>query len=99
VPDTTTTTPTPVQQLTEAGLTPDVVQKLQDTGNALTAQRKQRGKAVPEDLTPAENIKAFKTLASHAVSFLPCPAETVISSKREKGKKKARLNLVPIKRD
>ena len=52
-----------------AGLTEEVVARLQDTATILTQERKRRGRTVPEGLTPAEQIRGFTTLASHPVSW------------------------------
>ncbi|CAB3379325.1 Hypothetical predicted protein [Cloeon dipterum] len=49
----------------QAGMTPEVIQKLLDKAQVLTQDRKRRGKVVPEDLATPENIRAFRTLASH----------------------------------
>lgn len=48
-----------------AGLTEDVVAKLQDTASVLTQERKRRGRTVPEGLTSADTVCSFSTLASH----------------------------------
>lgn len=53
------------QPIEEAGMTTDVIQKLQDKAAILTQERKRRGKTVPEELTKAEDIRAFRQLASH----------------------------------
>ncbi|MPC16478.1 Pre-mRNA-processing factor 19 [Portunus trituberculatus] len=50
-----------------AGLTEEVVARLQDTATILTQERKRRGRTVPEGLTPAEQIRGFTTLASHPI--------------------------------
>jgi len=47
----------------------EVLQKLQDRASMLTAERKKRGKTIPEGLASAEDIAAYKQLASHTVSF------------------------------
>jgi len=49
----------------EAGMTAEVIQKLQDKAAILTQERKKRGKTVPEDLVKPEDIRGYKTLASH----------------------------------
>lgn len=51
-----------------AGLTEEVVTRLQDTATVLTQERKRRGRTVPEGLTPADQIRGYSTLASHPVS-------------------------------
>ncbi|KAK3871605.1 hypothetical protein Pmani_013810 [Petrolisthes manimaculis] len=48
-----------------AGLTEEVVTRLQDTATVLTQERKRRGRTVPEGLTPADQIRGYTTLASH----------------------------------
>lgn len=50
----------------EAGITPDVLEKLDNKAAVLTAERKNRGKMVPEDLVKPEEFREFKTLASHS---------------------------------
>ncbi|KAG1685137.1 Pre-mRNA-processing factor 19 [Nymphon striatum] len=49
----------------EATMTSEVIQKLQDKASLLTAERKRRGKTVPEELAKSDDIKAYKTVASH----------------------------------
>ncbi|CAH1233265.1 PRPF19 [Branchiostoma lanceolatum] len=49
----------------EEGMTEEIIQKLQDKAAVLTAERKKRGKKVPEELMPAENLSNFKQQASH----------------------------------
>ncbi|XP_043279544.1 pre-mRNA-processing factor 19-like [Venturia canescens] len=53
------------QPTEQAGITDDVIQKLQEKATVLTQERKRRGRSIPEDLLPQENIRAFQTLASH----------------------------------
>ncbi|XP_068222324.1 pre-mRNA-processing factor 19 [Palaemon carinicauda] len=48
-----------------AGLTEEVVTRLQDTATILTQERKRRGRTIPEGLTPSEQIRSYNTLASH----------------------------------
>ncbi|RXG61238.1 Pre-mRNA-processing factor 19 [Armadillidium vulgare] len=48
-----------------AGLSEDVVSKLQETATVLTQERKRRGRTAPEGLTHSETIRSFSTLASH----------------------------------
>jgi pre-mRNA-processing factor 19 len=48
----------------EIGLTPEVIQKLDNKAEVLMAERKKRGKSVPEGLASVDDIKSFKTLAS-----------------------------------
>lgn len=53
------------QPMEEAGMTPEVIQKLQDKATLLTSERKKRGKSVPEELAKPEQMRQFQTLASH----------------------------------
>lgn len=55
----------PVEQ---AGMTAEVISKLQDKATVLTQERKKRGRTVPEDLLTHEQIRSFMILASHPVS-------------------------------
>lgn len=48
-----------------AEMTAEIQQKLQDTAAILTAERKKRGKKIPEGLTPAESLSKFEQLTSH----------------------------------
>lgn len=59
---------TAAQPIEQAGITEDVIQKLQERATVLTQERKRRGRSVPEGLTPYEDIRSFVTLASHPVS-------------------------------
>lgn len=54
-----------VQPVEQAGMTPEIIQKLQDKATVLTQERKKRGRTVPEELMPADKIRSFMTLASH----------------------------------
>ena len=47
------------------GMTQDIVDKLQEKAKVLTGERRKRSKVVPEELATADNIRSFKTLASH----------------------------------
>lgn len=47
------------------GMSDDVVQKLQDKATVLTLERKKRGRTIPEDLISSDQLKNFKTMASH----------------------------------
>jgi len=47
------------------GMTPEIVEALQEKANVLTQERKKRGKTVPEGLATQEQIKQFTTVASH----------------------------------
>lgn len=58
---------TAAQPMEQAGITEDVIQKLQERATVLTQERKRRGRSVPEDLLPQDSIRAFQTLASHPV--------------------------------
>ncbi|XP_070205537.1 pre-mRNA-processing factor 19-like isoform X2 [Littorina saxatilis] len=53
------------QPIEEAGMSEEVIQKLQDKATLLTAERKKRGKTVPEGLATSEDIRNFRQLASH----------------------------------
>lgn len=53
------------QPTEQAGMSAEVIQKLQDKATVLTQERKKRGRTVPEDLVPQENIRNYKTVASH----------------------------------
>ena len=55
------------QPTEQAGITEDIIQKLQEKATVLTQERKRRGRSVPEDLIPQESIRSFQTLASHPV--------------------------------
>ena len=48
-----------------AGMTAEIIEKLQEKATVLTQERKKRGKTVPEDLMSAENIGNFVTQSSH----------------------------------
>lgn len=56
------------QPTEQDGMTNEVIQKLQAKSTVLTQERKERGKTVPEELSPPDQIRVFKTLASHPVS-------------------------------
>uniref|UniRef100_A0A914VWA8 Pre-mRNA-processing factor 19 n=1 Tax=Plectus sambesii TaxID=2011161 RepID=A0A914VWA8_9BILA len=53
------------EPMEEAGMTDDVIRKLQDKATVLTAARKQRGKSVPEGLAKSDDVKSFKQTAVH----------------------------------
>lgn len=56
----------PVSGTQEAeGMTPEIVEKLQERATVLTQERKRRGKTVPEGLVTAEQISSFVTQSSH----------------------------------
>jgi len=52
-------------QMEPKGMTPEIVDKLQEKAKILTGERRKRSKMVPEELMPADSIRSFKTLASH----------------------------------
>lgn len=58
------------QPIEQAGMSAEVIKKLQDKATVLTQERKdkQRGRTVPEELATQEDIRSFRTLASHPVS-------------------------------
>jgi pre-mRNA-processing factor 19 len=47
------------------GMTQEIVDKLQEKAKVLTGERRKRSKVVPEELVTADNIRSFRTLASH----------------------------------
>lgn len=53
------------EPMEEAGMTEEIIQKLQDKATLLTAERKKRGKTVPEGLATAEDLRQYRQLASH----------------------------------
>lgn len=55
------------QPTEQAGMSSEVIQKLQDKATVLTQERKKRGRTVPEELTSQENIRNFKQLSTHPV--------------------------------
>lgn len=57
------------QPTEQAGMTPEIIQKLQDKATVLTQERKKRGRTVPEDLVTHETVRNFHTLASHPVTI------------------------------
>ncbi|XP_053214468.1 pre-mRNA-processing factor 19-like [Panonychus citri] len=69
----------------EVGITPDILEKLDSKAAVLTAERKRRGKSVPEGLVDIDTIREMKTVASHTglhsastagiVSFDICPLD------------------------
>lgn len=58
------------QPVDQAGMSTEVIQKLQDKATILTQERKKKGRTVPEDLISAEKIRSFLTLGSHPVSLI-----------------------------
>ena len=47
------------------GMTQDIVEKLVEKAKVLTGERRKKSKMVPEDLITPENIRNFRTIASH----------------------------------
>ena len=47
------------------GMTQDIVEKLVEKAKVLTGDRRKKSKMVPEDLITPENIRNFRTIASH----------------------------------
>jgi len=43
--------------------------QLQDKATLLTAERKKRGKTIPEGLASAEDIRGYHQVASHVVCY------------------------------
>ncbi|KAF6714842.1 Pre-mRNA-processing factor 19 [Oryzias melastigma] len=76
----------PMEISEQVGMTPEIIQKLQDKATILTTERKKRGKTVPEDLVRAEDLSKYRQVASHAglhsasvpgiLSLDVCPADT-----------------------
>ncbi|ROK80935.1 Pre-mRNA-processing factor 19 [Anabarilius grahami] len=70
----------------QVGMTPEIIQKLQDKATVLTTERKKRGKTVPEELVRAEDLSKYRQVASHAglhsasvpgiLSLDLCPSDT-----------------------
>lgn len=51
---------------TELGLNDAIIEKLDSKAAVLTAERKKRGKTAPEGLATLDEIRSFKTIASHS---------------------------------
>ncbi|XP_038152453.1 pre-mRNA-processing factor 19 [Cyprinodon tularosa] len=76
----------PMEISGQVGMTPEIIQKLQDKATILTTERKKRGKTVPEDLVRAEDLSKYRQVASHAglhsasipgiLSLDVCPSDT-----------------------
>ncbi|KAM9377109.1 pre-mRNA-processing factor 19 [Pholidichthys leucotaenia] len=76
----------PMEISEQVGMTPEIIQKLQDKATILTTERKKRGKTVPEDLVRAEDLSKYRQVASHAglhsasvpgiLSLDLCPSDT-----------------------
>lgn len=64
--------------LQEVGMSDEVMAKIQARADSLTADRKRRGKTVPEGLATADEISQYRQLASHTVR-LPTPIPLLIS--------------------
>lgn len=58
------------QPIEQAGMTADVIEKLQDKATVLTQERKRRGRTVPEDLVTQENVRAFSRTYTNPVSYI-----------------------------
>ncbi|KAK1150606.1 hypothetical protein AOXY_G33610, partial [Acipenser oxyrinchus oxyrinchus] len=56
----------PMEMGEQVGMTPDIIQKLQDKATVLTTERKKRGKTVPEELVRSEDLSKYRQVASHA---------------------------------
>uniref|UniRef100_A0A3Q3JA23 Pre-mRNA-processing factor 19 n=1 Tax=Monopterus albus TaxID=43700 RepID=A0A3Q3JA23_MONAL len=56
----------PMEISEQVGMTPEIIQKLQDKATILTTERKKRGKTVPEELVRAEDLGKYRQVASHA---------------------------------
>jgi len=48
-----------------AGMSADIVEKLQEKATVLTQERKRRGKTVPEELATVEQVREWVALSSH----------------------------------
>merc|ERR1719309_950635 len=47
------------------GMTPEIVEKLQEKATVLTQERKRRGKTVPEELATVDQVREFVSQSSH----------------------------------
>lgn len=56
------------QPTEQARLSEEVIVKLQERATVLTQERKRRGRTVPEELASQNDLRSFRTLASHTVS-------------------------------
>lgn len=73
--------PSVANQPTElAGMTPEIIQKVQDKATVLTQERKRRGRNIPEELMSQEYIRNFRTYASHPVNIRQTNAEGRIAT-------------------
>ncbi|KPP60815.1 hypothetical protein Z043_121150, partial [Scleropages formosus] len=76
----------PIEISEQVGMTPEIIQKLQDKATVLTTERKKRGKTVPEELVRAEDLSKYRQVASHVglhsasvpgiLSLDLCPTDT-----------------------
>ncbi|KAI5697678.1 hypothetical protein M8J75_014000 [Diaphorina citri] len=57
---------TPNQPVEQIGISEEVQAKLQDKATILTQERKKRSRAAPEDLSTADNLRAFRNVSSQA---------------------------------
>ncbi|GAA6105509.1 pre-mRNA-processing factor 19 [Tachysurus ichikawai] len=55
----------PMEVSEQVGMTPEIIQKLQDKATVLTTERKKRGKTVPEELVRAEDLSKYRQVSSH----------------------------------
>lgn len=58
------------QPVEQTGMTPEIIEKLQEKATVLTEERRNRGRTLPKDLVVPDQIKNFKILASHPVSVV-----------------------------
>uniref|UniRef100_A0A8C6PUQ9 Pre-mRNA-processing factor 19 n=1 Tax=Nothobranchius furzeri TaxID=105023 RepID=A0A8C6PUQ9_NOTFU len=79
----------PMEISEQVGMTPEIIQKLQDKATILTTERKKRGKTVPEELVRAEDLSkwSYKRLnVLHLVDLFPvskCSLSVVVFDKNE----------------
>ncbi|CAG9862066.1 unnamed protein product [Phyllotreta striolata] len=52
------------QPTEQAGMSAEVIEKLQEKATVLTQERKKRGRTVPEELTTQDQLRSFRTLSS-----------------------------------
>ena len=53
--------------LQQIGMSDEVTTKIQAKADSLTAERKRRGKTVPEGLATSDDISQYRQMASHTV--------------------------------
>lgn len=58
------------QQVDQLGMTPEIVEKLQDKATILTQERKRRGRTVPEELVTPETVRSFTRIYTNPVNTL-----------------------------